>query len=242
MAYDLPVAAGAGLEIGSAGYELRGSIDDPLAVMALHGHGPGAVHADPAAVYRGEPGVPTTVELDLVWTTDGTPYHYDLTTRYEVPCLVSGEVTVGGETDGRRWPRPARPLVGGPRLVGLRMVLGVGPAGRWHQGALRRHPDARVPDRLRLPPTPGGPVIPVESIEVTEVIGREGFPERPRGDRSGGSRAGHRAHRLRTAAAGGARRPDQPVPAGGGPLRGPGRSRRNRLDRVEPAGHSGCRR
>ena len=34
---------------------------------------------------------------------------------------------------------------------------------------------------------------------------------------------------------------NQPVSPGGGPFRGPGRSRRNRLDRVEPAGHPGCR-
>jgi hypothetical protein len=32
--------------------------------------------------------------MNLVWATDGTPYKYRLTTRYEIPCTVSGTVTV----------------------------------------------------------------------------------------------------------------------------------------------------
>jgi hypothetical protein len=32
--------------------------------------------------------------MNLVWATDGTPYKYRLTTRYEIPCTVSGAVTV----------------------------------------------------------------------------------------------------------------------------------------------------
>ena len=43
-------------------------------------------------------GTPAQLDLDLTWTTDGVPYHYDLTTRYEIPCLVSGTVTIDGET------------------------------------------------------------------------------------------------------------------------------------------------
>src|ERR1022692_1718205 len=177
VAYDLPVPAGAGLEIGSAGYDLRGSIDDPLAVMALHGTAPGARHTDPAAVYRGERGAPTTVELDLRWTTDGTPYHYDLTTRYEVPCLVSGEVTVGGTTmavDGH-----------GQRdhSWGVRDWWAFG----WCWASARLDDGTRV--HLADIRIPGGPVAfgylqpgdgrvhPVESVEMTEVLGPDGLPE-----------------------------------------------------------------
>jgi hypothetical protein len=35
------------------------------------------------------------MSMNLVWDTDGTPYQYGLTTRYEIPCTVSGTVTVG---------------------------------------------------------------------------------------------------------------------------------------------------
>jgi hypothetical protein len=178
VAYDLPVAAGAGLEIKSAGYDLRGSIDDPLAVMSLRGTAPGAVHADPAAVYRGERGAPTPVELDLVWTTDGTPYHYDLTTRYEVPCLVSGEVTVGGTTmavDGH-----------GQRdhSWGVRDWWAFGwcwASARLDDGTRVHFADIRMPGfpiAFGYIQPPGGPTIPVESLRVAEVAGRDGLPER----------------------------------------------------------------
>jgi hypothetical protein len=57
-------------------------------------------YADPSALLRGEPGTPAELAMDLTWTTDGTPYQYRLTTRYEIPCTVSGTVTVDG-TDYR---------------------------------------------------------------------------------------------------------------------------------------------
>jgi hypothetical protein len=37
------------------------------------------------------------VALDLVWETLGQPYAYRVTTRYEIPCRVTGTVRVGGE-------------------------------------------------------------------------------------------------------------------------------------------------
>jgi Ser/Thr protein kinase RdoA (MazF antagonist) len=37
------------------------------------------------------------VALDLVWETLGEPYAYRITTRYEIPCRVSGTVRVGDE-------------------------------------------------------------------------------------------------------------------------------------------------
>ena len=49
-------------------------------------------------VHGEQSGTPARLDLDLTWTTDGVPYHYDLTTRYEIPCLVTGTVTIDGET------------------------------------------------------------------------------------------------------------------------------------------------
>jgi hypothetical protein len=37
-------------------------------------------------------------ELDLVWTSAGQPFLYRRTTRYEIPCTVSGTLRVGDET------------------------------------------------------------------------------------------------------------------------------------------------
>lgn len=51
-------------------------------------------YADPSALLRGEPGTPVELTMNLVWATDGTPYKYRLTTRYEIPCTVTGTITV----------------------------------------------------------------------------------------------------------------------------------------------------
>ncbi|WP_428339324.1 DUF7065 domain-containing protein [Mycobacterium sp.] len=81
------------------------SAADPLRTyrVALRGHGQSYV--DPAALLRDEAGEPADVELELEWTTDGTPYQYRVATRYEIPCTVTGSVTV----DGRRYVLDAVP-------------------------------------------------------------------------------------------------------------------------------------
>ena len=75
------------------------SVGDPLHTYHIGLHGHGQSYPDPAALLRGEQGAPVEVAIDLAWSTDGTPYKYRLTTRYEIPCAVSGTVTV----DGRRY-------------------------------------------------------------------------------------------------------------------------------------------
>ena len=72
--------------------------EEPLQRFAVRLTGTGRSHADQAAPLRGEEGDPVDVALDLVWETAGTPYQYRLATRYEIPCRVSGTITVGDET------------------------------------------------------------------------------------------------------------------------------------------------
>ena len=43
-------------------------------------------------------GKPVDISVDLTWTIDGVPFAYDVTTRYEIPCNVTGSVTVNGIT------------------------------------------------------------------------------------------------------------------------------------------------
>jgi hypothetical protein len=71
--------------------------DRPLERFAVTCAATGQLYEDPAAILRGEPGVPSDVELDLAWDTDGEPYRYRITTRYEIPCRVTGSVVVEGE-------------------------------------------------------------------------------------------------------------------------------------------------
>jgi Ecdysteroid kinase-like family len=54
-------------------------------------------YEDAAELLRGARGEPVPLALELEWETAGTPYAYRLTTRYEIPCRVSGEIRIGDE-------------------------------------------------------------------------------------------------------------------------------------------------
>jgi hypothetical protein len=96
VAFDLAVPE-TGLALRDPGFDVAGTVDDPLGRFGVRGRAPAAIHADPAALYSTEPGEATTLDLDLEWRTDGSAFHYELTTRYEIPCTVAGEVTIGDE-------------------------------------------------------------------------------------------------------------------------------------------------
>ena len=69
----------------------------PLQRFRVSVAGSAQAHADPSAPLRGEPGEPIEIALDLEWETDGIPYAWRQSTRYEIPCRVSGSVRVGEE-------------------------------------------------------------------------------------------------------------------------------------------------
>jgi hypothetical protein len=175
VAYDLPVVAN-GLELSAGGFDVAGAVERPLERMTLRGSVPARVHPDAASVYAGLTGGPTTLGLDLSWTTDGVPYHYDLTTRYEVPCLVDGQITVGDASAS---------VVGhGQRdhSWGVRDWWAFGwcwAAARLDDGTRVHVADIRIPGHPvafgYLQP-PGGGVVPVEGLSVSEELGPEGMP------------------------------------------------------------------
>lgn len=76
-------------------FEVRHCAAAPLQTYSVDVRARAEAYDDPAALLRGQPGTPVDMTMHLVWTTDGTPYTYRLTTRYEIPCTVSGTVTVG---------------------------------------------------------------------------------------------------------------------------------------------------
>jgi hypothetical protein len=75
-------------------FEVGHSVGAPLQTYSVDVRAGGVAYPDPSALLRGEPGTPVDLTMNLVWATDGTPYKYRLTTRYEIPCTVSGTVTV----------------------------------------------------------------------------------------------------------------------------------------------------
>ncbi len=140
----------------------------------------GKEFASPEDAYTDTHWQPRLLDVDLTWTTDGIPYHYDLTTRYEIPCLVTGTVTIEGETfavDGqgqrdhswgvRDW------WAFGWCWCSLRLDDGT----RVHLADIRMIPD--VPVFFGYIQTPGE-VHPVTALSVTEDVGDHGFPSTAR--------------------------------------------------------------
>ena len=54
-------------------------------------------HRDDAAALRDEDGAPVGIAIELEWRTDGVPYAWRQSTRYEIPCRVTGSVRIGDE-------------------------------------------------------------------------------------------------------------------------------------------------
>ncbi|HEY1827554.1 MAG TPA: hypothetical protein VGF87_06005 [Acidimicrobiales bacterium] len=187
--YTVPVPAGDGLVAEDADTRIEIDLVDPLRAFRLAASAPAEVYGKPEAVYDGEAGKPTTLEVDLTWRTDGSPYHYELTTRYEIPCLVSGTVRIGDEVltaDGH-----------GQRdhSWGVRDWWAFGwcwSSGRLNDDGTRVHlADIRMPGfpvafgYVQHPD--GATVDPVERLAVTEDLGAHGFPDSARIEIAGGS-------------------------------------------------------
>jgi hypothetical protein len=82
--------------------EREGLRAEQVCTRALEGFevtlaGTAEAYDDPAACLRGEHGRPVELQLELVWETDGVPYAWRQSTRYEIPCRVSGTVRIGDE-------------------------------------------------------------------------------------------------------------------------------------------------
>ncbi len=175
LAYDLPVPEGPGLHVAS-GVDAGLGIVRPLEEMTVSGTAPAVTLDDAASVYRGGTGEATELGLDLSWVTDGVPYHYDMTTRYEVPCLVTGGVTVGGQRmdvagQGQR-----------DHSWGVRDWWAFGwcwAAARMDDGTRVHVADIRIPGHplaFGYVQGPDGPVTPVDALGVSEVLGDDGLP------------------------------------------------------------------
>lgn len=139
----------------------------------------GERHDDPSALLRGESGAPSQVELDLTWETDGEPYRYRVTTRYEIPCRISGTVVVDGER------QEVQGIGQRDHSWGVRDWWSM----NWCWMAGRLDDGARVNAvQIRLPETPpigmgyvqgGGQELlelAAEGVDVSEELGPDGLP------------------------------------------------------------------
>ena len=86
------------LGLTGEGFSVEQSIVAPFEEFAVTYSVDAEAHEDPRAVYRKERGKPTRLEAELTWRSVAAPFPYPAMTRYELPCLVTGTVTVDGET------------------------------------------------------------------------------------------------------------------------------------------------
>ena len=101
---DAPLPSGENLHVKTAALEAEHRCERALERFSLTLEGAGVAYEDHSAPLRGDEGTPIPVALDLTWDTDGIPYAYRMTTRYEIPCHVEGKVRVGDDTIALRGP------------------------------------------------------------------------------------------------------------------------------------------
>jgi hypothetical protein len=140
--------------------------------------GTAQAHADPSAPLRGEEGEPIEVAFDLVWETDGVPYAWRQTTRYEIPCRVSGTIRIGDETIEFEGPGQR------DHSWGSRDWWAVD----WMWSALHLDDGTRT-HAVGVPQLPGygvgyvqrdGELAEIESVKATEVVAENGLITRAR--------------------------------------------------------------
>ena len=165
-------------DIRSGDIEMRHAATVPLQEYRVAVSGGAQLYDDPAALLRGEPGRPVDLAMDLVWTTTGTPYAYRIATRYEIPCTISGTVTV----EDRSYAFSAVP---GQRdhSHGVRdwwSMDWVWSALHLDDGTHLHGVDLRIPG---MPPVsvgyiqpPGQPVIETTGVTAGATLGDDGLP------------------------------------------------------------------
>lgn len=94
----LPAADDPAQRIDGDGGRFSQSPESPLEAFGLSIAGTGHAFDDGSAPLRGEAGEPVEVAIEGRWQTAGSPYGWRHSTRYEIPCVVEAEVTVGAET------------------------------------------------------------------------------------------------------------------------------------------------
>jgi thiamine kinase-like enzyme len=175
--FDAPLPSGDGLAVETELLRADHTCQEALERFRVVLEATGQAHSDPAAFLRGEPGEPMPVGLDLTWETAGAPYAYRLTTRYEIPCRVSGTITVGDETFALASAPGQR-----DHSWGLRdwwSMDWVWMAGHLIDGAHLHAVELRLPDDRTLAvgylQPPAGELLELERVEASEEVDDHGL-------------------------------------------------------------------
>ena len=174
----LPDVADDEQRIDVDGLRVSHHCEEPLQRFRVTLEGTGEAFADEAAPLRGERGEPVAIAFDLVWETAGIPYQWRQSTRYEIPCRVTGTLCVGDEEIA----------FGGPgqrdHSWGARDWFAVD----WMWSALHLD-DGTHTHAVGVPQMPGygvgyvqrdGELVEIETVTATEKVGEDGLIEAAR--------------------------------------------------------------
>lgn len=176
--HDVPPPRRRTLEVRHDGLWADHTIEVPFDHATLGCEAFGLVLDGPTDAYRPLVGERVPFGLDLEWDTDGVGYRYPPgADRYEVPCLVHGEVLVGDE-------RIAVDAIGqrdhswGPRdwwVLSWTWASGWLDDGTRFHGVALRLGDDLLPYHPGYVQAPGGSLAPVEFTDSEATLGDEGL-------------------------------------------------------------------
>jgi hypothetical protein len=141
----LPAIDGIDLLVTADAYRLELAWDEPLGRLRVTASGTATAYQTPADVLSQAPGKPVAVEMDLTWHTEGTPFRWRSQTRYEIPCRVTGQVTVDGERTDIDWAGQRDHSWGARDWWTIEwnwMAVHLDDGSRWHSAAVPAHPAA----------------------------------------------------------------------------------------------------
>ncbi|RAY12750.1 hypothetical protein DPM19_24495 [Actinomadura craniellae] len=96
---DAPLPEPGGTDIRTGAYTATQRVVSPFGPVRIGLDAEAAVLPDPTAAHGGTSGTGTTrLTFDLRWDTVSGVYPYKDLNRYEIPCTVTGTVTLGDET------------------------------------------------------------------------------------------------------------------------------------------------
>ena len=91
---------GKDLIVNTEAFTATHKAEDPLKSYRITAEGKGEAWDNPADALKapGQRGRPVNVKMDLLYETDGRPYQWRMTTRYEIPCKITGTFSFDDKT------------------------------------------------------------------------------------------------------------------------------------------------
>ncbi len=96
--YALPLPVPGSMATAHGDTSVECIVEEPLKAFRVVASAPAVSYDNASGVYDGSTGTPTTLAFDMQWVSDGEPYGYVLSARYEIPSRASGTITVGDRT------------------------------------------------------------------------------------------------------------------------------------------------